>query len=292
MAHMQDPSIRGELYQQGPQYGYENIKAYVLARDGYTCQVCRQKNKDLKLHVHHILFRSEGATDNPKYMVTVCKDCHTPEAHQPGGILYEWKQQQHNFNRGLRDATQMNIVADRLRKAFPDAQVTYGNITNADRKELGLEKSHANDAVAIACHGTGITKVEDSQDTLYIQQQRKKKRSLHEANPRKGRKEPNRGAKRNTKNVKKVTIQQKLVDKEGKKTKVPVTYCLLDKVKIGNRIGWITGFTGQSARVQDKNGKYITVSDKYTQISLSKMKVLKHNNNWLIGPMTQLAKQG
>lgn len=35
-ARMKDPGIHGELYQKGPQYDYENVRAYVLARDGYA----------------------------------------------------------------------------------------------------------------------------------------------------------------------------------------------------------------------------------------------------------------
>ena len=41
--HMEDPKIRGEMYQQGPMYEYENLKAYIFARDGYKCQCCKKK---------------------------------------------------------------------------------------------------------------------------------------------------------------------------------------------------------------------------------------------------------
>ena len=53
---MKDPGIHGDLYQKGPQYDYENVRAYVLDRDRYTCQACKKKGG--KLHVHHILYRS------------------------------------------------------------------------------------------------------------------------------------------------------------------------------------------------------------------------------------------
>ena len=36
-ARMKDPEIHGNLYQKGPQYDYENVRAYVLDRDRYTC---------------------------------------------------------------------------------------------------------------------------------------------------------------------------------------------------------------------------------------------------------------
>ena len=45
------------LYQRGIKYGFANTKAYVLTRDGYTCQSCTGKIKDRRLEVHHLVFR-------------------------------------------------------------------------------------------------------------------------------------------------------------------------------------------------------------------------------------------
>lgn len=163
MARMKDPQIHGEIYQRGPMYDAENLKAYVFARDGYRCACCEKKagtiRKDgtvVKLTVHHTLFRSRGATDNPKYLSSVCDACHTTEAHKPGGILYEWMEQEKQFTRGLRDAAFMNILRRRLFQAFPEATFTYGNITAADRKRLLLPKGHANDAIAISLQGKDV----------------------------------------------------------------------------------------------------------------------------------------
>ena len=73
MARMQDPSVHGELYQRGPMYDAENLKAYVFARDGYRCTCCGQKagfiRKDgtaVKLRVHHVLFQSRGCHGQPE----------------------------------------------------------------------------------------------------------------------------------------------------------------------------------------------------------------------------------
>lgn len=63
---------------------------------------------------------------------------------------------------------------------------------------MGLEKTHYNDAIIIS----GIQTISENPDEwLLIRQFRKKKRSLHEGIPRKGRKEPNRTQKRNSKNT-------------------------------------------------------------------------------------------
>lgn len=262
MARMKNPDIHNELYQRGPMYDMENVRAYVFARDNYTCQICKKKGG--KLHVHHIDYRSEGATDNPERMATVCTDCHTPENHKPGGILYQWMVNNKRFARGYRDASFMNILRKRIFKAFPSATFTYGNITRADRIEMGLSKSHINDAIAIAMLGTDA-KPAISCQMLKYKQVRRKKRSLHEANPRRGRKVPNREAKRNSKNTKQIK-----------------NVCLYDRVKVNGKTGWVTGFTGTSCRIVDKEGCYITVSDKYTQVPVLKVRVLHHCNNWLL----------
>ena len=283
MARMKDPGVHGKMYQHGRMYDHENVKAYVFARDHYKCRICNAKGGSkrddgsrVKLISHHIDYRSNGSTDNPDRLITICDACHTEAEHLPGGKLDKLMRDNKSKARGLRDATFMNILIKRLKQSFSDNTFIYGNMTAADRKALRLDKSHANDAVAIALFGLPILDIDDT-ETVYIQQQRKKKRSLHEANPRKGRSEPNRKAKRNVKNVKSVTTNKG-------------TYHLLDKVSVNGQAGWITGFTGTSAYVKDINDDYITTSPKYNQVSLSKMKVLSHNNNWLIGPVTHLGK--
>lgn len=139
-------------------------------------------------------------------------------------------QEQKKFTRGLRDATFMNILKKRLRRAFPDAVFTYGNITKADREKLGLPKSHGNDATAIALVKTGVTSVRDEEPVIHIQQVRRKKRSLHEETPRKGRKEPNRTASRNDKNTRSVTVS-----KGSREKKVSMTACLFDRVELDGK---------------------------------------------------------
>ena len=64
------------LYQRGINYGYANTKAYVLARDTYTCQQCKANSRDRRLEVHHIVFRSEQGSDEAGNLLTLCKTCH------------------------------------------------------------------------------------------------------------------------------------------------------------------------------------------------------------------------
>ncbi|PED79977.1 Paclitaxel/taxanoid biosynthesis susceptibility protein TS1, partial [Bacillus pseudomycoides] len=93
---------------------------------------------------------------------------------------------------------------------------------------------------------------------------RKKKRSLHEATARKGRKTKNISAKRNKKNT----------------PHLDEIY-LGDKVKLFGQVGFVTGFTGKMVYVQNIHGQYIqNLSKSYKQVKISDMERIHHTNNW------------
>ena len=260
-AKMINPEINGVDYQHGQTYGFFDERYFVFARDNYTCQCCG-KSKDKILQTHHIIYRSNGGTDRVDNLITVCTDCHTSKNHQKGGILYKW-QEQHKKVKQYKEPPFMNAIRKRIFARYPNAHTTYGSETTPHRKELGLEKTHYNDAITIS----GITNIkEDPKEWLLIKQFRKKKRSLHEATARKGRKEPNCFQKRNSKN-----------------TPFYRGFYLNDKVKVfgHGQIGYITGFTSGGAYVKNVDGEYITIPNKsYKQVSIKYLKLLSHNNNW------------
>ncbi|MDY5057566.1 MAG: RNA-guided endonuclease IscB, partial [Bullifex sp.] len=68
---IQNPDVEGVGYQQGPQYGFDNVKEYVRWRDGYRCRKCRSR---AYLEVHHIVQRRDGGSDRPDNLVTLCHD--------------------------------------------------------------------------------------------------------------------------------------------------------------------------------------------------------------------------
>lgn len=166
-------------------------------------------------------------------------------------------------NKSYKGATFMNILKRRLFLAFPQAKFQYGSWTILQRVDLDLTKSHYNDAVAIS----GIRKVKAKPTSIMMFKQfRKKKRSLHEATARKGRKTPNITSKRNAKN-----------------TKYAKGFWLNDYVKIkdSNKKGYISGFMskGTNVRLRDIFGEYVSNSDKsYT--STKNISLINHSNNW------------
>lgn len=135
------------LYQRGINYGFANTKAYVLARDNYTCQHCKGKSKDRVLHVHHIIFRQNKGSDGQENLICLCKTCH--DALHEGKIQLKGGK----VKGQLKHATQMNSIRIQLLKRLPYAEETFGFITKENRQTLNLPKEHWIDAALIAGQG-------------------------------------------------------------------------------------------------------------------------------------------
>jgi 5-methylcytosine-specific restriction endonuclease McrA len=52
--------------------GWPVLRASILARDGWTCQLCGGRATD----VDHIVPRSAGGTDDPANLRSLCGPCH------------------------------------------------------------------------------------------------------------------------------------------------------------------------------------------------------------------------
>ena len=145
-----NPKISGKEYQEGEQYGFQNTRSYVFFRDDYKCQNPNCKNKDPKpiLQEHHIKYKENGGTDKPDNLITLCTKCHTPENHKKGKFLYNWQTTKPKLQQ-YKAETYMSIVRWRLVNLL-GCSYTYGYITKGKRIELGLEKTHYNDAFIIA----------------------------------------------------------------------------------------------------------------------------------------------
>lgn len=256
--------IQGEEYQQGQCAGYYDVRYFVFARDNYTCQVCKKKNKILQ--THHILYKSKGGTDRADNLINICTDCHTSENHKEGHILYDWIIKSKKVKQ-YKEPTFMNIIRKRIFQKYPQAIITYGSETSPYRKKLGLEKTHYNDAIA-------ITKIENikvnDNGYFYIKQFRKKKRSLHETYPRRFRKNKNINSVRNNKNV---------PYRNG--------FYMNDMVECERKIGWIYGFSGgengKNCIVRDIYGNIIktqNMSERNVNVAMKDLKFICHNNNW------------
>ena len=147
-----NPKVKHWGYQKGTNYGFENIKARVLNRDNYTCQCCKGKHKDSKLEVHHIIFRSQGGSDEESNLITLCHTCHK-DLHS--GKINPKLNGKAKGN--LKYATHMNSIRKQLFRLYPNAIETFGYVTKANRLRLGVDKEHYCDACIIATQGNLFT---------------------------------------------------------------------------------------------------------------------------------------
>lgn len=137
-----NPNVDGLDYQKGNQKGFYNVKAYVLSRDGYQCQKCKTKGENL--HIHHIILRSNGGTNTPTNLITLCKDCHNK--------LHKGEFEIKGTMSKTKHATETGIVKSQLKKRFGEFEETFGYETKFKREQiLCLPKTHYFDAIAIAC---------------------------------------------------------------------------------------------------------------------------------------------
>lgn len=148
--------IKWWTYQRGEMYGYQNLKQYILNRDGYACNCCKKGSKqNVELQVHHIIFRSNGGTDTKNNLITLCKPCHDKLHGRKDGQKESMKLKT-KVIKNTKHATEVNIVASQLRKNFGEFEETYGFITKVDRQNLKLEKDHYIDAAVIASRGNPV----------------------------------------------------------------------------------------------------------------------------------------
>lgn len=151
-----NPDISATDYQDGRQKGFYNTKAFVLDRDGYKCQSRQNVKHSEKLHVHHIIFRSQGGSNEPDNLITLCETCHR--------ALHNGEFEIKGNKNKTRHATQASIVKSQLSKDWEFTE-TFGYETKFKRETiLSIPKTHYNDAVAICCEEGEL--VEQS-STLY-----------------------------------------------------------------------------------------------------------------------------
>ncbi len=137
-----DAEISGVGYQQGDVYGFQNVRAYLFARENGTCQHCNKKiEKGQKAHVHHCDEHGEGGSNRASNLALLHEKCHI-KFHKKGLKLSAPKR--------LKAETFMNIIQHRFEKDIPNVEIVFGYKTYVDRNKLGLEKTHFNDAFVIA----------------------------------------------------------------------------------------------------------------------------------------------
>ncbi|WQJ53426.1 MAG: HNH endonuclease [Wendovervirus sonii] len=141
---IKNPDIAGIEYQKGDTFGFENKRQYILHRDGFKCQHCGCKNH---LEVHHIKFKSQGGTNDINNLITLCHDCHH-KLHENKFKIKKIKS--FNFKAAAGVQTMKKSLIKMLNEFYKNVEETFGYITKINRIQHNIEKSHSNDAFAIA----------------------------------------------------------------------------------------------------------------------------------------------
>ncbi len=69
-------NLRVPWYGRPPLDVWLKLKQFVYQRDEGLCQYCKELTRYEDTHCHHVLELSEGGTNHPSNLKTVCKPCH------------------------------------------------------------------------------------------------------------------------------------------------------------------------------------------------------------------------
>lgn len=151
---MRNPETTGVAYQQGTLFGYR-VREYLLEKWQRTCAYCGAK--DAALQVEHIVPKVRGGSDRVDNLTLACAPCNQRKGNRTAAE-FGFPQIQAQARLPLRDAAQVSTLKaallSQLTRLFGEqrVQVRYGYQTKYQRiRGLNLSKSHAHDAVAIAC---------------------------------------------------------------------------------------------------------------------------------------------
>lgn len=69
-----------------PEYpaDWDDRRKHVLSRDGYRCQGCGSSRGPFQ--VHHLVSLSDGGTDHPTNLITLCQNCHAQRHPHMGDV--------------------------------------------------------------------------------------------------------------------------------------------------------------------------------------------------------------
>lgn len=180
---LENPQIQGSEYQSGKQKSYANAQSYVLCRDRHTCQMCEKKQGVLE--VHHVIWRSEGGSDRPDNLITLCAKCHE-KTHRDPKVNNKVKTLFEGIHKIYMHATLLNSIMPQLHawllSRFPKVGITYGYETKEKRCELGLFKKHHIDAYLVSIEDYEKARQIDWKDVLvyeYMQFRRHHRQRIH-----------------------------------------------------------------------------------------------------------------
>ena len=65
-----------EVRRKNSSINQQDFREFVLERDNFTCQDCRERLNTWELHCHHVIPLYKGGADSVDNCTTLCHDCH------------------------------------------------------------------------------------------------------------------------------------------------------------------------------------------------------------------------
>jgi 5-methylcytosine-specific restriction endonuclease McrA len=146
---MQDAEINGILYQQGELAGYE-VREYLLEKWGRKCVYCGAEN--VPLQIEHLIPKDRGGSNRISNLTLACDDCNKKKGNLTA-VEFGFAHLMDRAKAPLKDAAAINTTRwalwRRLAETGLPLETGTGGGTKWNRTQLGLAKTHANDAACV-----------------------------------------------------------------------------------------------------------------------------------------------
>ena len=159
---LDDGSVRGIDFKNGKLRGYRNVKDYIWHMQGGKCLCC---GKDIE-HYHHIIPQHKNGSDCWYNIIGLCEDCHRRVHTGKLSLASVGKRKRYAGTSVLNQA--IPYIAEELEELLPVLLTCTGKDTCDFREHFSIPKTHADDAVCIAAHGTPVSKIKDRVQTCQL----------------------------------------------------------------------------------------------------------------------------
>ena len=152
---MENPEISGIEYQQGTLAGYE-VKEYLLERFGRKCAYCGKEN--VPLETEHIVAKANGGSNKVSNLTLACHGCNQKKGKQSIEVFLAKKLEvlarvKRQLKAPMKDTAAVNCTRWALKQALETTGLPVatgsGGRTKFNRKQFGVPKGHALDALCV-----------------------------------------------------------------------------------------------------------------------------------------------
>ena len=186
---LEDPSVSGVDFQNGPLKGYDNLKDAVYDLQDGKCLMCGHEIE----HYHHIVPRAKDGSNTLGNIAGLCKCCHD-KVHKDAEFKKKLKDCKKGLDQKYGALSALNqaipFICKRLEEEFGKEHIFYctGRDTARVRNSLGYQKTkesqlHEVDAwcIGLLAVGKAPESLPDFSQTHRIRQFRRRDRSLIQA---------------------------------------------------------------------------------------------------------------